>query len=125
MIGTQVSGVTVKELQINDVSIDLAYNGYATEDEFICRITSAASADVKLVGSMKIMGTTMDVPVDLPGFDVSSYINNPVATIVLDNLSRFEGIEIAAQLPEPEKSFFDKIIDFFMSIIEWFKNLFS
>lgn len=100
MIGTQVSGVTVKELQINGISIDLAYNGYATEDEFICQITSKASADVKLVGSMEIMGTTMDVPVDLPGFDVSSYINNPVATIVLDNLSGFEGIEIAAQLPD-------------------------
>ncbi len=100
MIGTQVSGVTVKELQINDISIDLAYNGWATEDEFICQVTSTATADVKLVGSMEIMGTTMDVPVDLPGFDVSSYINNPVATIVLDNLSGFEGIEIAAQLPD-------------------------
>ncbi len=100
MIGTVVSGVTIKELQINDISIDLQYNGYATEDEFICQVTSTATADVKLIGSMDIMGTTMDIPVDLPGFDVSSYINNPVATIVLDNLSGFEGIDIAAQLPD-------------------------
>lgn len=100
MIGTQVSGVTVKELQINNISIDLSYKGWATEDEFICQVSSSAVADVKLVGSMEIMGTIMDVPVDLPGFDVSSYINNPVATIVLDNLSGFEGIDIAAQLPD-------------------------
>lgn len=100
MIGQTVSGVVIKELQINDISIDLSYNGWATEDEFICRVASKATANVKLVGSMEVMGTTMDVPVDLPGFDVSSYINNPVATIVLDNLSGFEGIEIAAQLPD-------------------------
>ena len=100
MIGQQVSGVTVKELQINDISIDLAYNGYATEDEFICQVTSSATADVKLVGSMEIMGSTMDIPVDLPGFDVSSYIQNPVATIVLDNLSGSLDIDIAAQLPD-------------------------
>lgn len=30
-----------------------------------------------------------------------------------------------AELPQPEKSFFQKIIDFFNRIIEWFKNLFS
>lgn len=100
MIGTQVGGVTVKELQINDISIDLAYNGYATEDEFICQVTSSAKADVKLVGSMEVMGVTMDVPVDLPGFDVSSYINNPVATIVLDNLSGSFDIDAAAMLPD-------------------------
>ncbi len=100
MIGTQVSGITVKELQINDISIDLAYNGYATEDEFICQVTSSAKADVKLVGSMEVMGTTVDVPVDLPGFDVSSYINNPVATIVLDNLSGSLDIDAAAMLPD-------------------------
>lgn len=100
MIGKQVSGVTVKELQINGISIDLAYNGYATEDEFICQVTSSAKADVKLVGSMEVMGTTVDVPVDLPGFDVSSYINNPVATIVLDNLSGSFDIDAAAMLPD-------------------------
>ena len=100
MIGTQVNGVTVKELQINGISIDLAYNGYATEDEFICQVTSSAKADVKLVGSMEVMGTTVDVPVDLPGFDVSSYINNPVATIVLDNLSGSFDIDAAAMLPD-------------------------
>ncbi|MBQ3518321.1 MAG: hypothetical protein IJA31_03250 [Clostridia bacterium] len=100
MIGTQVSGITVKELQINDISIDLAYNGYATEDEFICQVSSSATADVKLVGSMEVMGTTMDIPLDLPGFDVSSYINNPVATIVLDNLSGSLDIDAAAMLPD-------------------------
>lgn len=99
-IGQTVAGATIKDLQINNISIDLAYNGYATEDEFICQVTSSATADVKLIGEMAIMGTTMEIPVDLPGFDVSSYINNPVATIVLDNLSGFEGIEIAAQLPD-------------------------
>ena len=100
MIGTQVNGITVKELQINGISIELAYNGYATEDEFICQVTSSAKADVKLVGSMEVMGTTVDVPVDLPGFDVSSYINNPVATIVLDNLSGSFDIDAAAMLPD-------------------------
>ena len=30
-----------------------------------------------------------------------------------------------SELEQPEKSFFDKILDFFRSIIDWFKNLFS
>lgn len=100
MVGQTVSGVTIKSVQVNGVSITLAYNGYATEDEFICQVTSAASADIKLVGTMTVAGMEMEVPVDLPGFDVSSYINNPVATIVLDNLSGSLDIDAAAMLPD-------------------------
>ncbi len=94
MVGTELPLVgKVTEVTVKDISIDLAYNGWATEDEFICQVTSAAAASIE---AKTDKGMTM--PLD--NFDVSSFIRNPVATIVLDNLSGFEGIEIAAQLPD-------------------------
>lgn len=94
MIGTELPLVgKVTEVTVKDISIDLAYNGWATEDEFICQVTSAAAASIE---AKTDKGMTM--PLD--NFNVSSFIQNPVATIVLDNLSGFEGIEIAAQLPD-------------------------
>ncbi len=94
MVGTELPFVgKIASVEVKEISIDLAYNGYATEDEFICQVTSAASASI--VATLE-SGVTW--PLD--NFDVSSFIQNPVATIVLDNLSGFEGIEIAAQLPD-------------------------
>ncbi len=94
MIGTELPFVgVVTEVTVKDISIDLAYNGYATEDEFICQVTSAAAASIEAK-------TDKGMTIPLDNFNVSSFIQNPVATIVLDNLSGFEGIEIAAQLPD-------------------------
>ncbi len=94
MVGTELPFVgVITEVVVKDIAIDLAYNGYATKDEFICQVTSAASASIEAK-------TDKGMTLPLDNFDVSSYIQNPVATIVLDNLSGFEGIEIAAQLPD-------------------------
>ncbi len=94
MIGTSLPVVgAVTEVTVKEISIDLAYNGYATEDEFICQVTSAATASIEAK-------TDKGMTIPLDNFNVSAYIQNPVATIVLDNLSGFEGIEIAAQLPD-------------------------
>ncbi|MCM1392981.1 MAG: hypothetical protein NC185_09445, partial [Ruminococcus sp.] len=59
---------------VNSVDITLNYAGYATEDEFITNVTASASA------SLTFMGFTMNQ-------DVTSFMVNPIATIVLDNLS--------------------------------------
>lgn len=59
---------------VNSVDITLNYTGYVTDDEFITNVTASAQA------SLKIMGMTMNQ-------DVSSFMVNPIATVVLDNLS--------------------------------------
>ncbi len=94
MVGTELPFVgKVAAVNVKEIKIGLVYNGYATEDEFICQITSTASASIEAT-----LESGAAIPLD--NFDVSSYIQNPVATIVLDNLSGFENIEIAAQLPD-------------------------
>ncbi|MCM1544367.1 MAG: hypothetical protein NC110_03625 [Ruminococcus sp.] len=59
---------------VNSVSIDLNYEGYATEDEFITNVTATAKA------SATMFGFTTEL-------DVSKMMQNPIATIMLDNLS--------------------------------------
>lgn len=70
---------------VNSVTLDFVYNGWSTEDEFLAQVTATAKANVT------VMGFTTEL-------DVSSVISNPVATIVLDDLSGSLDIDDAKAL---------------------------
>lgn len=81
---------------VNSVDVTLNYAGYATEDEFITNVTASATAN------LTVMGMTIDQ-------DVTSFMTNPVATIILDNLSGGLGVDSALELLEAVNS--DFVID--------------
>ncbi len=66
-------------VQVGSVDITLNYTGYATDDGFICVVK--ADAKVNLTGSMASLAQD---PADKM---VSNTLKDPIATVVMDNLS--------------------------------------
>lgn len=69
-------GLTV---DVESVDITLNYTGYATDDEFICVVDAAATATLSGTGATFAQSTVDSI--------IASTITNPIATIVIDNLS--------------------------------------
>ena len=69
-------GLTV---DVDSVDITLGYTGYATDDEFICVVK--ADAKVNLTGSAASLAQ------DIANQEVAKLLTDPVATVVIDNLS--------------------------------------
>ncbi len=86
-----VDGTTITAAEVSAIDVVMAYEGWATEDEFIVQVTATATAKVKVTA----YGFTME-----QDLDASSYITNPVAVIVLDDLSGNLNIDDAKALLE-------------------------
>lgn len=78
MVSQMVDGTTITAAGVKSVDVTLSYNGWATDDEFIVEVTATATAKA----SVTAYGFTVD-----QDLDASSFITNPVATFVLDDLS--------------------------------------
>lgn len=82
---------TITACEVNAVDVTMGYNGWATDDEFIIQITATATVSVNVTA----MGFTLKQELD-----ASSFITNPVATFVLDDLTGNLEIEGAKELLE-------------------------
>lgn len=82
MAKNALSGVTLPfglTVDVDSVDITLGYTGYATDDEFICVVK--ADAKVNLTGS------AASLVQDTANQTVANLLADPVATVVIDNLS--------------------------------------
>lgn len=78
------------DIEIDAIDVVLSYNGYATEDEFICQV-KVDSVKATLSGSMASMvQSTVDSAATSA---IGTTIDNPVATIVVDGISGGKGID--------------------------------
>ena len=84
-----VDGTTITAAEVSTIDVEMAYEGWATDDEFIVQVTATATAKVNVTA----YGFTME-----QDLDASGYITNPVAVIVLDDLSGNLNIEDAKAL---------------------------
>lgn len=84
-----VDGTTITAAEVSTIAVTMAYEGWATDDEFIVQVTATATAKVKVTA----YGFTME-----QDLDASGYITNPVAVIVLDDLSGNLNIDDAKAL---------------------------
>lgn len=78
------------DVKLDAIDVVLSYNGYATEDEFICQVT-VDSVKATLSGSMASMVQSI---VDSAATSaIGTTIDNPVATVVVDGISGGKGID--------------------------------
>lgn len=78
------------DITIDAVDVALSYNGWATEDEFICQVM-VDSVKTTLGGAMASMAQSM---VDSAAQSaIGTTIDNPIATIVVDGISGGKGID--------------------------------
>jgi len=80
---------TITACSVKEVAVAMAYEAWATEDEFIVQVNATASATV----SVTAFGFTTE-----QALDASAWISNPVAVIVLDDLSGDLNIDDAKAL---------------------------
>lgn len=80
---------TITAVEVTSVDVTMAYESWATDDEFIVQVTATATASANVTA----MGFTVSQELD-----ASSYITNPVAVIVLDDLSGNLNIDDAKAL---------------------------
>lgn len=78
------------DVKLDAVDVVLSYNGYATEDEFICQV-KVDSVKATLSGSMASM--VQSVVDSAATSAIGTTIDNPVATIVVDGISGGKGID--------------------------------
>ena len=98
-----VDGTTITACTVDKVNVKMAYDAWATEDEFIVQVNASATASVKVTANAPIIGETT-VSQDL---DATSWITNPVAVLVLDDLTGNLNIDDA-------KAFLDFVNDDFV-----------
>ena len=77
-------------IEIDAIDVVLSYNGYATEDEFICQV-KVDSVKATLSGSMASM--VQSVIDSAATSAIGTTIDNPVATVVVDGISGGKGID--------------------------------
>ncbi|MBQ7294871.1 MAG: hypothetical protein IJW86_01630 [Clostridia bacterium] len=88
-------GMDTSLVSVEAVDITISYEGYATEDEFICNVV--VSDPVVTLGGM---GATLaqSMADSAAATAVGTYIDNPVVTVVVDNLSGNLNIDDAKAL---------------------------
>ena len=78
------------DVKLDAIDVVLSYNGWSTEDEFICQV-KVDSVKATLSGSMAPMVQSI---VDSAATSaIGTTIDNPVATIVVDGISGGKGID--------------------------------
>ena len=98
MIQQQVDGIVAavpigtNSVTINSITIDLSYKGYATDDEFVVEVTATPNIDYTATGMISMFQSAIDNAINTA---IASYIKNPAAFIVVDNLSSGDGAELA------------------------------
>lgn len=75
-------------ITINSITVALSYKGYATDDEFICEVTAVPSYDISYTGLASSLQSSIESIIDQ---QIDNILTNPVATIVVDNLSGSDG----------------------------------
>lgn len=88
IIGGSITG----SVTINSVTVSLAYTGYATDDTFVVEVSATPAYDVTYGGNVwtyaSMVGITQDkIQSDYIQPAVDSALTNPVATVVVTNLS--------------------------------------
>ena len=88
IIGGSITG----SVTINSVTVSLAYIGYATEDTFIAEVTATPAYDITYGGNVwtyaSMVGVTQEkILSDYIQPAVDNALTNPVATVVVTNLS--------------------------------------
>ncbi|MBR2315134.1 MAG: hypothetical protein IKA56_00685 [Clostridia bacterium] len=78
------------DVTIEAIDVVLGYNGWSTEDEFICEVV-VDSVSVKLGGAMASMVQGMADSAAKTA--VGTYIDSPVATVVVDGISGGTGVD--------------------------------
>lgn len=101
-------GLTV---DVESVDITLGYTGYATEDEFVCQVKADAKANLS--------GSTASYAQGIVDSAISGMLQEPIATIVMDNLSGTDSdisglVEFA--------NFLDTDFDVDMSVLDFAGN---
>lgn len=105
-VQAMVDGTTITAASVKSVDVAMSYKGWATDDEFIVEVTATATAKA----SVTAFGFTVDQDVD-----ASSYITNPVATFVLDDLSgslNIDSVTELLKLVDTDFAIDDSFIDF-------------
>ncbi|MBQ3087778.1 MAG: hypothetical protein IJC45_10605 [Clostridia bacterium] len=82
-------GETITAAEVTSVDVTMGYEAWATDDEFIVQVNATAKAKAKVT----VKGFTVEQELD-----ASSFISNPVAVIVLDDLSGNLNIDGAKEL---------------------------
>ncbi len=78
------------DVKLDAIDVVLSYNGWATEDEFICQV-KVDSVKATLSGAMASMVQSI---VDSAATSaIGTTIDNPVATVVVDGISGGKGID--------------------------------
>jgi hypothetical protein len=78
------------DIKLDAIDVVLSYNGYTTEDEFICQV-KVDSVKANLSGAMASMVQSI---VDSAATSaIGTTIDNPVATVVVDGISGGKGID--------------------------------
>ena len=97
-IQQQVDGIVAavpigtNSVTINSITVDLSYKGYATDDEFVVEVTADPDIDYTATGMISMFKSAIDNAINTA---IASYIKNPAATVVVDNLSSGDGAELA------------------------------
>lgn len=88
--GMQSSFPFAIDVKLDAIDVVLSYNGWTTEDEFICQV-KVDSVKATLSGEMASMVQSM---VDSAATSaIGTTIDNPVATVVVDGISGGKGID--------------------------------
>lgn len=80
------------DVTIKAIDVVLGYNGYATEDEFICEVVIEDVA-VTLGGSMAETASKFVDVNSLAKSQLEAQLDSPVATVVVDGISGGKGID--------------------------------
>lgn len=88
-------GMATNLVTVEKVDITISYEGYATEDEFICNVV-VSDPTVTLGGSMATFAQSFAD--NAAKTAIGTYIDNPVVTVVVDNLSGNLNIDDAKAL---------------------------
>lgn len=89
------TGLDTSMVSVEGVDVTISYEGYATEDEFICNV-KVGDPVVTLGGSLASFAQS--AADSAAATAVGTYIDNPVVTVVVDNLSGNINIDDAKAL---------------------------
>ncbi len=88
-------GMNANLVTVENVDITISYEGYATEDEFICNVV-VSEPKVTLGGAMASFAQSFAD--NAAATAIGTYIDNPVVTVVVDGLSGNLNIDDAKAL---------------------------
>ena len=116
VIGGNITG----SVTINSVTVSLSYKGYADEDTFVTEVTAVPSYDITYGGNVwtyaQYAGITKEkIQSDYIQPAVDEAVTNPVATVVVTNLSgvieELEQIATLVSYIDTEAAYDDELLD--------------